>query len=326
MSTHKTHLERAISILPLPYYWAAAALGALSFFISIVIMALLEGSFAHIALYFLLSILIALQIVIVAWAHGKIINLKSIFIDIIELPESEVIRWHEGQEALIFNDKRMTYAGVFITIIAVTLGLDNFGLASQPYTSYVFVNVYYYLAHYIMGAGLYVWIATALMVYDLGRLPLRINVLISKNIRLKGVLYSKFTLCAASVYVVWGIFHLSTPLKLSTLPSIIWFSSFAILLCAYFVIPQYSIHQLIVQTKKKKLKIFSACLREKAEDALCYPTKENASILRIMLDVQCQLDEMCEWPFGSYEVLHIALIVIIPIIVVLLEIMFGVVK
>jgi hypothetical protein len=35
---------------------------------------------------------------------------------------------------------------------------------------------------------------------------------------------------------------------------------------------------------------------------------------------------MCQWPFGSYEVLHITLIIIIPFAVVALEIIFGVIK
>ncbi|MCX6676398.1 MAG: hypothetical protein NTU95_00445 [Methanothrix sp.] len=326
MIRHKTHLERAISVLPLPYNWAGASVGALFFLNSIIIMALLEKSFAHITSYFILSTLIAQQIIIVVWAHEKILNLRDIFIYIIELPALEVARWHESQELDIFNDRRMILTGVSTTIIAIKLGLDQLGFTSQPYYSYVFVKIYYYLAHYLMGAGLYVLIATALVVYNMGKLPLRVNVIISKNIRFKGVLYSKFTLCSASVYIAWGLFHLSTPLKLSTLPSILWFSSFAILLCAYFILPQYSIHQMMIKTKKEKLKIFSAYLRDNAEEALLNPTKENASRLKNMLDIQCQLDEMCQWPFGSYEVLHIALIIIIPLVVVILEIIFGIIK
>lgn len=326
MILHKTHLERAISSFPLPYYWAGAIVGALFFLISIIIMAYLEKSFGNIVSFFFLSTLIAQQIIVVNWAHEKIENLKDIFISMVELPADEVARWHASQESDIFNDKGMILVGVLITIIAIKLGLDQFGLSSQSYQSYTFLKIYYYVAHYIMGAGLYVWIATALMIYKMGKLPLRIDVLISKNIRFKGVLYSKFTLCAASVYVVWGLFHLSTPQKLSTLPALLWFSSFAILLCAYFVLPQYSIHQMMIKTKKEKLYIFSAYFKDKAEEALLNPTKENALRLKNMLDIQCQLDEMCEWPFGSYEVLHIVLIIIIPIIVVMLEIIFGIIK
>jgi len=326
MSTDRTHLEKIVCLLGLSYTKGAVAIGLSFFALSIAIMAFLEKSFAHITLYFLLSEIIAIQIAIICWSHERIIDLKSIFIDVIELPESQVQKWHKRQEMLIFDDKRMISSGIAVTLIAAALGLDHFGLASQTLASYIFVNVYYYVAHYIMGAALYSWMATALVVSNLEKMPLKINVLISKKIRLKGALYSKFTLCAACDYVLWGAFHLSTPLKLSTLPAILWFSSFAVLLCAYFILPQYRIHQLIEKTKKKKLKIFYFSLREKAEEALILPTKENASSLKIMLEVQCQIDEMCEWPFGSYEILHIALIIIIPIIVVLLEIMFGVVK
>ena len=157
----------------------------------------------------------------------------------------------------------------------------------------------------------------------MGKLPLRVSVLLSKNIQFKGVLYSKFTLCAACVYLIWGFFHMSTPSGLSTLQSKLWFSSFAVLLCAYFILPQYSLHQMMIETKKEKLGMFSSRLKDKAEEAIRNPTKENASILKNMLDIQCQLDEMCKWPFGYYEILHIVLIVIIPLIVVALEIFIS---
>ena len=320
------HLERAISLIPLPYYWTGAFMEAIFFLISGLLTLFFERSFIYILSFFILSTLIVQETIFLIWAHEKIIFLKNIFIDIIELPEEEILKWYEGQEAIIFNDKGMILTGVSITIIAHQLGLDHLGFASQPYYPYIFVRISYYLAHYIMGAGLYVLIATALMVYKMGKLPLRVNVLLSKNIQFKGVLYSKFTLCAASVYIVWGLFHMSTPLKLTTLQSILWFSSFAVLLCAYFILPQYSIHQMMIKTKKEKLGLFSSRMRDKAEEVLRNPTKENASSLKNMLDIQCQLDEMCEWPFGSYEVLHIALIVVIPLIVVILEMILGVIK
>lgn len=326
MISHKMHLERAISLIPLPYYWTGAFMEAIFFLISGLLTLFFERSFIYILSFFILSTLIVQETIFLIWAHEKIIFLKNIFIDIIELPEEEILKWYEGQEAIIFNDKGMILTGVSITIIAHQLGLDHLGFASQPYYPYIFVRISYYLAHYIMGAGLYVLIATALMVYKMGKLPLRVNVLLSKNIQFKGVLYSKFTLCAASVYIVWGLFHMSTPLKLTTLQSILWFSSFAVLLCAYFILPQYSIHQMMIKTKKEKLGLFSSRMRDKAEEVLRNPTKENASSLKNMLDIQCQLDEMCEWPFGSYEVLHIALIVVIPLIVVILEMILGVIK
>jgi hypothetical protein len=326
MNSHETLLERTILAIPLPYYWAGTLVGVMLFLISVIILTFFEKSFEYIISFFILSTLIALQIVFVVWAHEKIRSLRDILIDMIELPREEILKWYEGQEANIFNNKMMVLTGVSITVFAHLLGLDNLGFHPKSYYVLIFIKFYYFLAHYVMGASLYTLIATAFMVYKMGKLPLRVSVLLSKNIQFKGVLYSKFTLCAACVYLIWGFFHMSTPSGLSTLQSKLWFSSFAVLLCAYFILPQYSLHQMMIETKKEKLGMFSSRLKDKAEEAIRNPTKENASILKNMLDIQCQLDEMCKWPFGYYEILHIVLIVIIPLIVVALEIKFGVIK
>ncbi len=320
MTPNRTHLERFVSIIPLPYYWGAAIIGALLFLISAGVLVFFEGSFIYIWPCFILGTLVALQCAFISWAHEKIRFFRDILIDMVELPETEILKWHRDQEGKVFNDMMMILVGVGITVIAHELGLDYFGFSFNSFYSYATIKFDYYLAHYLMGAGLYVWIATALMIYNLGKLPLDINVILSKNIRFKGVVYSKFTICAVIVYIAWGGFHLSTPARFSSMQSMLWFSSFALLLLAYFILPQYNIHQIMVKTKKKKLEVFSSKLRQKAEETFRDPTEENFLYLDSMLGVQQRLDEMCAWPFGSYEVLHIALIVIVPLMVLIFEV------
>jgi hypothetical protein len=41
--------------------------------------------------------------------------------------------------------------------------------------------------------------------------------------------------------------------------------------------------------------------------------------LKNLLQIQNKIDKMSEWPFSSYEILHIVLIVIIPLVIVGLE-------
>jgi hypothetical protein len=326
MSIHKTFLERAISLMPFNYYRSALALSAVLFLVALIIMLFVENSLDNFISYFLLCAIFAQQTIILYWSHEKIRSLRDIFLDIIDLQEKEIIEWHINQEMNIFNNSGMFLMGIFFNIAAHESNLDQLVGPDQANYNLFYVRIFYYLVHLFMGAGLYSLFATALMIHRMGALPMRVNILLTRNLQLKGVLYSKFTICAASVYVMWGLFYLSTPLGLSALHSIMWFSSFAILLCAYLILPQYSIHQMMIKTKKDKLKVFSSALREKADGALKNPTKENALRLKNMLDIQCHLDEMCQWPFGSYEVLHITLIIIIPFAVVALEIIFGVIK
>jgi hypothetical protein len=268
----------------------------------------------------------AQQPIIVIWAQGKMLSLEEYLLDIIDLPESDILKWYEDQMAIIFNEKRMFLSGVLVTIFVHLIGFDQFGFSFQLFYSDIILKIDFIFAHILMGAGLYPLIYTALMVHKISKLPLKINIILSKNLQIKGFLYSKLTICAASVYAVWGCFHLSTPERLSTIWKIGWFSLFALLLLAYFILPQYSIHQMITKTKKEKLEMFSRQLMARAEKAFYGPNKDNISCLRNFLDIEHQLDEMCAWPFGSYELLHIVLIVIIPFIVVLLEVVFRILK
>jgi hypothetical protein len=319
-------LEKVASIIPVPYYWGWTIFAGIVFLCTSIAIFYFENSFSYILTFFILSILMAQQPIIVIWAHKKMKLLKEYLKEIIELPEGEILKWYEDQMATIFDDKKMFVSGVLVTILVHLMGLDQFGFTFQSFYSKAILMTDYILVHILMGAGLYPLLCTALMIYNVSKLPMNINILVSKNLQIKGLLYSKFTICAASVYTVWGCFHLSTPAKLSTVWDISWFSLFALLLLVYFILPQYSIHQMIMKTKKEKLTMFSKQMSAKAKEAFSNPTKDNILCLRNFLDIEHQLDEMCVWPFGSYELLHIVLIVIIPIMVVLLEILFRITR
>jgi hypothetical protein len=181
----------------------------------------------------------------------------------------------------------------------------------------------YYLAVYLEGAGLYIMIMTALAVHNIGLLPLRVDALYS-DFHSIGMIYSKFTICAAMVYIVWGFFQIVIPLQFSSFQMIAWYSGFAIILFAYFLLPQYSIHKMMISTRKERFEFFSSQLRAAMDGPLEVPTDENVSQLRDMLMVQDKLNKMSEWPFGWRELLYISVIIIIPLIIILLEIALGI--
>ena len=322
MINYKTHIDRIVALIPLQYYWSAITIGGIFFSISSTILMFFKSELTYMMLVFLLSILLILEITTIIWCEKKMELLEGTILNFVELSREDTVKWYEKQEALIFNDKRMFASGIFLNVLSHWAGLDYFGISFNSVYSEFFFRICYYFVHYFVGAGMYMLIATAWMTYRISHLPLNIDIILSKNIQFKGTLYSKFTTCAVAIYIAWGIFYISTPLRLHSMNRIIWFSSFAIILAAYFILPQYSVRQILAKTRKERLKVFTSRLKAKAEETLENPTKENAECLKNLLDVQNQLDEMSEWPFGSYEVAHIALIIIVPLIVVALEILF----
>ena len=222
--------------------------------------------------------MIAQQPIIVIWAHNKMKLLKEYLMEIIDLPENDISKWYEDQMAIVFDAKKMFAFGVLMAVYEHFVSLDQFGFTFQSSNSYAVLGVDFFLAEFLMGVGLYPLLLTGLTVYKIGKLPMNVNVLLSKNLQIKGLLYSKFTIAAASVYAVWGCFILSTPYKLSTLMRIGEYSFFALLLLAYFILPQYSIHQVIMKTKKEKLEMFSNRLMSKAEEAFSAPPKTTSHV------------------------------------------------
>ncbi|MDD1750992.1 MAG: hypothetical protein LUO89_14090 [Methanothrix sp.] len=323
--SNKTHLEKLISLIPIPYYLGWFFFSFVFILVSSLISLLFEKAFRYVDAFLIISVIIALEGTIISWAHNKIKSFEGILISIVDLPKGIIIDTCRKQEADIFNDKGILIFALFFILFVHITGIDYHDVSFDSIFSICIFKLGYYLAVYLEGAGLYILIMTALTVHKIGVMPLRIDALYS-DFHAIGVLYSKFIICAASVYVIWGFFHIIVPPQFSSLQMILWFLSFAFLLFAYFILPQYSIHRMMTSTKKEKIELFSSQLRAAMDESFEVPTDENVSHLKDIFLVQDKLNQMSEWPFGTYEILYITIIIIIPLIIVLLEIALGIIK
>ena len=323
---HKTHIERCMSIMPFSCYWGWAIAGVIVSTSSLIILDIFENSFVYSKLYLILSFIMVWQSIIIIWSHNKIKSFKEILIEIVDLPVDKIARRYNNQQKIIFDDKKMALGGLLIILFAHFLSLDYNGIPFHSNISKYFIYFIYYIDCYLLGAGFYIMIMTAFAVNKIGELPLNIKVIFSKKVQSIGVLYSKFTILAASVYIIWGIFHIMTPMKFTSPNMVAWFASFSIFIIIFFTLPQYGIHIMMVKTKNKKTERFSLMLRSKLCEAFKNPTETNLSCLKNLLQIQNKIDKMSEWPFSSYEILHIVLIVIMPLMIVGLELLLRLIK
>ncbi len=323
--SRKTHLEKLISLIPAPYYFGWLIFASAFLLLSCVVLALFEGSFRYADAFLIISIIVVLEGTAINWAHNRVRSFGGILVSVVEMPKEAMIRSCEKHEAVIFDDKRLILSAFVFMAFVHFSGIDYHAITFNSDVSNIIFNIGYYFAVYLEGAGLYVMVMTALTVYRIGLLPVQVEAAFS-DFHAIGILYSEFTLYAASVYVIWGFFHMIVPPRFSSLQMIFWFLGFAILLFVYFLLPQYNIHLMMTSAKKEKIDMLSSQLRAALDESFEVPTKENASYLKDMLSVQNQLNQMCEWPFGNHEILYLAMIIVIPLVVVLLEIVFGFIK
>jgi len=320
---NQMNLVRLISMIPGPYYLGWALISTAVLLVSFLMLLWFEKSLLYLDLFGIISIIIAMEGLIISWAHDKWDLFQDILLGIVDLPREDIVKLSQKQAAEIFNDPKMIAFALLFILLVHLVGVDYHGLSFGSDISYFAFMSAYYLAVYLEGAGLYILIMTALAVHNIGLLPLRVDALYSEFHSI-GMIYSKFTICAAMVYIVWGIFQIVIPLQFSSFQIIAWFSGFAIILFAYFLLPQYSIHKMMISTRKERFEFFSSQLRAAMDGPLEVPTDENVSQLKDMLMVQDKLNKMSEWPFGWRELLYISVIIIIPLIIILLEMALGI--
>jgi len=323
---HETHIERVISLVPLNYYWTWAILGLMILLVSILISLIIERSLTHLPAFLILTILLALEGIVITWSHRRMVIFRDTILEIVDSDHFIIAEKYQKQMNIIFNNKGMFIFGMLLIAIAHLSGIDYHEFSFISNITNSFISLVYYITVYILGAGLYVMIMTAWGVHKIGHYPFHVSALFSPAIQSLGILYSKFTLLASTVYIIWGGFHAVVPPRFSSQHLVIWFGIFAVLLSAYFILPQYSIHKMMERTKNEKAKALAPLLRSAALEALQNPVDENISKFKIMLDIQHQLDKRSNWPFSFYEILHIMLLIIIPLVVVSLEVLLGVEK
>jgi len=203
---HETHIERCMSIMPFSCYWGWAIAGIIVFTGSLIILDIFENSFAYSELYIILSFIMVWESIIIIWSHNKIKSFKEILIEIVDLPMDQIVWRYDNQNKIIFDDKKMALSGLLMILFAHILSLDYNGIPFQSNISNLFIYFIYYIDCYLLGAGFYIMIMTAFAVNKIGELPLNIKVVFSKKVQIIGVLYSKLTILAASVYIIWEFF------------------------------------------------------------------------------------------------------------------------
>ncbi len=321
----KTHLESFIALIPVSYPLGWPILAAFFLTISYLNLTIIEKSLLYMDAIVTISIIIALEGMIISWAHKRMASFKDVLASVVDLPEDELMNAINKQEAEIFNDRGMVIFSALFILFVHLAGIDYHAVTFNSSVSMILFKLGYYFAVYLESVGLYVLIMTGIAVNNIGMMPLRLNALYS-DYHAIGTLYSNFTICAAAVYVIWGFFHIIVPPQFSSMQMIFWFLSFAFLLFAYFILPQYSIHKMMVSTKKEKIELFSSQLRAAMDSSFEVPTNENIYNLRDIFQVSEKLDQMSDWPFGIQEILYITLIILIPLVIVALEIVLGIVK
>lgn len=324
-----THQERIVSRIPLPYPLAWLILGELVFLIHFLTVQFYEASTRLILGSITLSILIFLQGSVIVWASRQLENFYTVFSCFVCLSKEDRMKWYNEQMQSVFNNKISFFSGLTVGLgILLTVNLNPSWPSwfTSPITKISF-NFLLAIAAYLMGAAFYVAIMTGVFIINISKLPLKISIYQHPNTSVTaiGYMFVKFAFATVIVYSLWVVAMLCSPLVKTLADSIIlfWVLFYGLFTLLYFIIPQYKVHDLMAKEKHEKIRKFSSRLDDAMEMVTENPTAKNIVRLRQLLEIQHQLNEMQHWPFDMRSFLYVLSAVIIPLVVVAINCIFG---
>jgi hypothetical protein len=101
---------------------------------------------------------------------------------------------------------------------------------------------------------------------------------------------------------------------------IFWNMVAVLFILAFFVVPQYRIHKLMVQEKHIRLKAFSTYLEASVNECLHQPSKEKLDHLKGLFELKEHLSQMHEWSFRTRSISQLISVLLIPLLLVILEV------
>jgi len=262
----------------------------------------------------------------ITWATKKLSEFGQVLPYIIDQPESESTLWYRDQLKTVHSSKRMCIFGAMFVVTFV----PSVGIATKwwqfPFSWFdssacdVFLTFMLIVAAFMIGTGLHLILYTAILVFRLSELDLRITIYQHPltSIKAVGRLYLKFALLVAIADAAFILVFILSPLKLTPFIAS-WLIAMSLVAMVYFVAPLLRIHTKMSEVKHDKIRQFSAHLEETLREVTTEPSSETVERLQGLLEIQGHLQGMSEWPFDFRAIIALLGTSIVPIISTLIE-------
>lgn len=319
--------QRMVSKLALPYQVSWIIVAGLLFLIFLLLAVLGSASMSYSFLAIFPAFIIAFVPIVITWASKKLSQFEQVLHHVIDQPEAEISLWYRNELKEILSVTRMCmYGAMFAAIFVPCVGAATGWWWQFPFSWFnssaceVFLTFMLTVAMFMVGTALHVLIYTAILVFRLSRLDLRITIYQDPETSIKAVgrLYVKFALMAAIADVAFILAFILSPLALTPLIAF-WLIAISLLVIVYFLAPLLLVRNRISALKHEKISQFSARLEEAFREVTTDPTSESVEQLAVLLEIKEHLLRLNEWPFDSGAAISLVTATIIPIIAILIE-------
>jgi len=316
--------ERLFRSIPLAGWLAWLIFWQMVFLVDYLFTWQVEGSSAYTLVFASLNLFFASLCIIMMYCSKILIRLFPHLTKFIDEDRSTLLAWYTAKLKHSYEGVWTVISGIVISVIVL---LSIFLLIDQltPEVNYIFYYRLSYLAlgFFFLGVALWAQLQVTLLPIELTRKKLKvsINQFAGNGLQALGSSYLKMSLAISVSFILIVLTAIAAPFE-NNMIVLIWLGVAALLIFAFFLLPQVGIHRVMVNEKSNRMAGFTQHLEETMDKTLKDPSAENIQRLKELFEVQNHLKGMNEWPFDLTSLWQLLTALIIPILLAAIEILF----
>lgn len=316
--------ERLFRSIPLPAWLVWLIFWQVLFLIDYLFTWQIENNAAYTIVFASLNLFFASLCIIMMYCSKILIRLFPHLLKFIEEDKQALTLWYTAKLKHSYEGIWPVISGLSISLLVI---ISIFPLIDTltPDINYVFYYRVSYLAlgFFFLGVALWAQLQVTFLPIDLTnkKLKVSINQFAGNGLQALGSSYLKMSMAISVSFILIVLTSVITPFE-NNIIVLIWLGVAAILIFAFFLLPQVGIHRVMVNEKTNRMAGFTQHLEETMDRTLKDPSAENMQRLKELFEVQNHLKGMNEWPFDLTSIWQLLTALIIPIILAAIEILF----
>lgn len=316
--------QRLLRSIPLPLWLAWLIFWQVLFLLDYLFTWRIDDGSAYTLVFASLNLFFASLCIIMMYCSKILIRLFSHLTKFIDEDRPTLIAWYTNKLKQSYEGAWPVISGIVISAMVI---ISIFPLIDQltPAINYIFYYRLSYLAlgFFFLGVALWAQLQVTLLPIELTRKKLKvsINQFAGNGLQALGSSYLKMSMAISVSFILIVMTAIAAPFE-NNMIVLIWLGIAALLIFAFFLLPQVGIHRVMVSEKTNRMAGFTQHLEETMDKTLKDPSAENMQRLKELFEVQNHLKGMNEWPFDLTSIWQLLTALIIPIILAAIEILF----
>jgi hypothetical protein len=320
-TTILSYPEKLVSKVKLPRWLSLIIFWELLLLGDFVISYLILKSYDDFMLMAAFSAFFASICLNINYCKNTLLRFYPILKNFIDLPDLELHNWFHLKMKEAYAGKWPLLAGFLICSVAIASIYPMIvEISSEELFLVIYRAAFLGLGFFFTGIGVWALVSIISLSNQVAKYKVKVSVYQNSenSIMAMGSVFFRMALAIAIPYSMIVLVAILSPFGNSVIV-LAWLGIAALLVFAFFLLPQIGVHNVMTQEKQQRLQAFAFHIESAMEDSLKNPNSENMRRLRELFELQNHINNMNEWPFNTNAIWQLITALLIPLLLAIIE-------